>query len=123
VIIPYFTRKFIDKGAEVIVNITNDMWFGETKASKQHLVIALFRAIENRVPIVRSTNSGISAFINSVGEITSRETGLYVADTLVDTIYPPKIKTIYTQYGDLFGYLLIVIFLLLLLFRRRFAEK
>ncbi len=103
VLVPSFTRKFIKKGGEVIVNITNDMWFGKSKASKLHLAHALFRAIENRVPIVRCTNTGISTFVDSVGRIASRQTPLYQPDVLTHTIYPPKIRSLYLSVADLAG--------------------
>ncbi|MDH5681842.1 MAG: apolipoprotein N-acyltransferase [Spirochaetota bacterium] len=118
IIIPDFTRQFFNQGGEIIINITNDMWFGDTKASKLHLVLALFRAIENRAPMVRSTNSGISTFINPLGEIVSRETPLYKVDALRHKIYPPKIKTFYTRFGDVFGYLLFGTFVLVSLVSR-----
>ncbi|GMT48525.1 MAG: apolipoprotein N-acyltransferase [bacterium] len=101
VLVPSFTRRFIKKGGEVIINITNDMWFGKTKASKLHLAHALFRAIENRVPIVRCTNTGISTFVDSVGRIASRQTPLYQPDVLTHTIYPPKIRSLYLSVADL----------------------
>ncbi len=118
IIIPSFTRQFINKGANVIVNITNDVWFGNTKASKQHLVLALFRAVENRTPIVRSTNSGISTFINPVGEIVTRETPLYTTDTLTHTIRTANIKTFYTKFGDIFAYIISAMGLLLFIFKK-----
>ncbi len=118
IIVPSFTRKFIQKGANVIVNITNDIWFGQTKASKQHLVLASFRAIENRVPIIRSTNSGISTYINPIGQLSSEETKLNVATYLNHKVYPIKLKGIYTTIGDLFSYLLIFILIFLVLFNK-----
>lgn len=108
IIIPSFTRQFIQKGAEIIVNITNDRWFGISKASKQHLVLALFRSIENRVPIVRSTNSGVSAFIDPIGRIVSEETPLYQTATLVHTLKLSSVKGIYSMIGDSFLFLLLI---------------
>lgn len=109
-IIPSFTRSFILKGADFILNQTNDGWFGNTKAAREHLSLALFRAIENRVPIVRSTNSGISAFISPTGSFSSPLTELFQKTTLTGEIRPLKIRTFYTRFGDVFGWLVILVF-------------
>ena len=56
-------------GADVIINMTNDAWFGPTKESHAHLALGRMRAIETRMPIVRSTNTGVSAFVGVDGQI------------------------------------------------------
>jgi len=122
IIIPSFTRQFIKEGGELIINITNDIWFGITKASKQHLIIASFRAIENRVPIVRSTNSGISTFIDPLGDIVTRETPLDRTDTLIHTVRPLKITSVYTFMGDVFSYILIGTMFFIIFFRKKLAD-
>lgn len=72
VILPDYARDFdtrTNKEAQFIVNITNDAWFGDSVESIQHMTLGVMRAIELRLPIVRSTNSGISAYIASTGEV------------------------------------------------------
>jgi apolipoprotein N-acyltransferase len=68
-VFPALTREFIDGGGDFLVNITNDAWYGGTAAPHQHLIQASFRAIENRVPLVRAANTGISAVVDPDGRI------------------------------------------------------
>ncbi len=103
IIFPDLCRKFVKKGANFLVTITNDAWFGKTSAPYQHLTIAIFRAIENRVFIARSANTGISAFIDPVGRIIKRG-GLFTEETINGTIHLSKEKTFYTLYGDVFAW-------------------
>ncbi|UCD72391.1 MAG: apolipoprotein N-acyltransferase [Syntrophobacterales bacterium] len=101
IIFPNLCRKFVKGGADFLVTITNDAWFGRTSAPYQHLSMAIFRAIENRVSIARAANTGISAFIDAKGEIRKRS-GLFVKEALVGQINPKIGETFYTRYGDVF---------------------
>lgn len=103
IIFPDLCRKFVKQGANFLVTITNDAWFGKTSAPWQHLTIATFRAIENRVYIARAANTGISAFIDPAGRIIKRS-GLFIEDTLIHTIRISDNKTFYTSFGDLFAW-------------------
>ncbi|MDD2839641.1 MAG: apolipoprotein N-acyltransferase, partial [Rickettsiales bacterium] len=69
-----FPNKVIDKNErpDVIINLTNDGWFGTSSGPYQHLIAAKFRAIENKIPIIRVSNSGISAYIDEYGRIVKR---------------------------------------------------
>ncbi len=69
--IPETSRAFVRKGADFLVNITNDGWFGRSSAPYQHLSASVFRAVENRVPLARAANTGVSCFIDSRGRIIS----------------------------------------------------
>jgi apolipoprotein N-acyltransferase len=90
-----------EKRADFIVNITNDGWFSQPQLS-QHLQIARFRSIENRVPTARSVNTGISAFIDSTGRVIDRLPA-HAPDTLIATLpLDPRIA-LYTRLGDAFA--------------------
>lgn len=101
-IIPSFSRQFVDKGANLIVNITNDAWFGKTTAPYQHLIVSVPRAVETRRYLLRSTNTGISAIIDPVGRVVSK-TDTFVQTNLVgDVGIMDGKKTLYTRIGDVF---------------------
>lgn len=106
-IFPALTRRFIAQGAELLVNITNDAWFGRTSAPYQHLVMEAVRAIENRVPLVRAANTGFSAVIGIDGQIQSR-TNLYETASLVENIAWPQVSSFYARYGDVFVWFCVV---------------
>ena len=119
-IFPDLTRQFVDRGATLLVNITNDAWFGKTSAPFQHLSMVTLRAVENRVPIVRAANTGITALIDSSGRVV-RSTGLFTREVLSGKIKISPSSTFYTQWGDLFSYLCmgITIFIGLLAYFKR----
>jgi apolipoprotein N-acyltransferase len=102
-IFPGLTRRFVAGGADFMVNITNDAWFGRTSAPYQHLAMAAVRAIENRVPLVRVANTGFSAMVDVDGTIRWR-TGLFETEWRVDTVSWTGISTFYARYGDCFVY-------------------
>lgn len=104
ILYPNFTRKFVRQGADVIVNVTNDAWFGPTTASVGHLVQALPRAIENRRPLIRCTNSGISTVEAADGRLLTPLTPLFQTAFRVAEIHSPRIDTFYSLYGDVFGW-------------------
>ena len=70
--LPFLARESVRKGAELLVNITSDSWFGRTLALHQHHLIAAFRAIENRRFLIRATNTGLSAVVNPLGKTVAR---------------------------------------------------
>jgi apolipoprotein N-acyltransferase len=99
VIFPQVVKKRVDHGANVLVNLSNDTWFGKSSAPRQHLHQAILRAIENKRFIIRSTNTGISAFIDAHGRILKRSV-LFQDDTLyIKTIPLLQKKTLFTQYS------------------------
>jgi len=106
-IFPELVRAFVKRGAQFIVNITNEAWFGETAAPRQFLAMSVFRAVENRVPVVRSANTGISCIITPTGEIIGRvQEGvkdLFVEGYLTGKIPLSEGKTFYTVHGDVFA--------------------
>ena len=104
-VFPGLMRQFTKKGAEVIVNITNDGWFGSTSAPYQHLRMARVRAVENRRYLVKATNTGITAIIDPFGRILSR-TELGERTTLEGEVGYRNDLTFYVRYGDVFAYVM-----------------
>ncbi len=103
-VFPALTRKFIDGGGDFLVNITNDAWYGRTAAPHQHLIQASFRAIENRVPLVRAANTGISAVVDPDGHIRWQGP-LFEMLWHVEEIRWTGTRTFYTRFGDVFVWL------------------
>jgi apolipoprotein N-acyltransferase len=100
-------RDFVNNGAELLVNMTNDGWFGDTHAPLMHLQGAVFRAVENRRYMVRAANNGVSVFIDDRGKIydwveDQNHKRISVAGTKTSIIYFLKDKTFYTKFGDIF---------------------
>jgi apolipoprotein N-acyltransferase len=114
IIFPGLVRKFFTDGGDFIITITNDAWFGKTAGPYQHFSMAVFRAIENRKPVIRAANTGISGFIDSSGRVLS-ETPLFQRLVLSGQVKTDRTMTFYTKYGDLFSYLCIVISIVLCL--------
>ena len=114
-IFPEAARQYKQDQAELLVNITNDAWFGASSAPYQHLSMTIFRAIENRLSIVRSANTGISAIIAPTGVIISK-TPLFERTILKGSAIIIDEKTFYTAYGDVFVYLCAVVMCILYLF-------
>ncbi len=109
------SRQFALNGADVLVEITNDGYLGDTPVLRQHLANAVFRAVETNRPLLRVTNVGITAHINERGEI-SGEAKPYTEDTRVWTISKSDGgQTFYVKYGDWFAWLCSVLSLGLLL--------
>ncbi len=111
-IIPRFTRRLAGKDPNVLINVTNDAWFGKTSEPYLHLALAIFRAVENRLWLIRSTNTGVSAYVDAVGRLVA-QTRLDDPELLVEDVPMMSSTTPYREYGDLFGYACIVAFLLL----------
>ncbi len=109
VIFPELARTQARKGAEILVNLTNDAWFGRTSAPYQHLSMAVFRAVENGRPMIRAANTGFSAFIGPQGRLTTRSQ-LFKEQVLTqDLRWGHASLRFYTRYGDLFAFTLLVI--------------
>ena len=106
---------FIHKrnGADLLVNITNDAWFGKTSAPSQHFSIAVFRAVENRVFVARAANTGISGFIDPRGKIL-KQGGVFTEEAINGKVRLMEQRSFYTLYGDVFAWVCSAISLLLL---------
>jgi len=117
-ILPGFTNRAVSHAdPELLVNITNDAWFGDTKEPWEHLALAQFRAIEHRRFLVRATNSGVSAIVDPVGRVT-QHTKTFVDDAQMGTIRWMKSMTVYEIVGDAPWYL-ISLAMIVGAFRRR----
>lgn len=98
---PAYVRRFVNQGARYIVNLTNDQWYGPGAQPIQHLSFAVFRAVENRRPVIRATNSGISALIDARGVIPPGDrTGVMEKAILSGAIHPRDGQTLYARWGD-----------------------
>jgi len=113
IIFPDLCRRFVKSGADFLVTITNDAWFGTTSAPHQHFSIAVFRAVENRVFIARAANTGITGFIDPTGKIIKKGE-IFTEEAMSETIRLSKKKTFYTLYGDVFAWVCSGLSLLLL---------
>lgn len=123
---PSLSRAFVQNGADVLVEMTNDGYLGPTPVLKQHLASAVFRAVETDRPLLRVTNVGISGYITPAGRIRD-ETKSYVEDTRVWNVYKSDgSQTVYVKYGDWFAILcatLSLIFFVLTFGRAKYAAK
>ncbi len=112
-IFPDIARQFVKKGANFLVNITNDAWFGNSCAPYQHVQSSVFRAVENRVNVVRSANTGLSCFIDQKGRIfgtvAAGGKNIFVDGYEADDIVLTNARTFYTVYGDVFAYLCVLV--------------
>jgi apolipoprotein N-acyltransferase len=116
-IFPHLVRKFVKDGADYMVNITNDAWFLRTSAPYQHFIASIFRAVENRVSIIRVANTGVSGFIDQYGRIT-KKTEIFNQGYLTSSVSRRSRQTFYTTYGDIFAYLCIALSISFIAWRR-----
>jgi apolipoprotein N-acyltransferase len=112
---PWIARRFVSEGADGLINISNDGYLGPTAVMRQHLANVIFRAVENSTPILRVTNTGLSAQISYDGTVLET-TGGFQADVRVWSLNQTKTgRTFYTRHGDLFVQACAVITLAVLL--------
>lgn len=107
-IFPELAREYVRSGARVLVNITNDAWFGRSSAPYQHLSMAVFRAIETRTPLIRAANTGITAIIDHNGHIRAM-TPLFEQGFRTGTIKPGSGDSLYTRIGDVPAWLCVLL--------------
>ncbi len=113
IIFPMLSRALVKNKADLLVNITNDAWFGKTSAPYQHFTMGVFRAIENRRALVRSANTGISGFIDPVGRIIAT-TPLCETAVMIQNVPLLKEMTFYTRFGNFFAITCLIFALLYL---------
>jgi apolipoprotein N-acyltransferase len=107
-IFPPLSRRLVASGADYLVNVTNDAWYGDTSAPWQHLVQATFRAIENRRPIVRAANTGVSAVVATDGSLLWQGPLDQEIWHVMDVGWP-DVTTFYTRFGDVFVWLCVFV--------------
>ena len=122
----YIGRRFVNNGARAFVNMSNDAWAKSRACQLQHLSMAVFRSVENRVPTVRATASGETVIIDINGRVIKSispfEQNFLIGDIPLINDYKP---TIYTRFGDYVGviFTLLAIFFLVFGVVKKFARK
>jgi apolipoprotein N-acyltransferase len=111
IIFPGLSRAMARNNASLLINITNDAWFGTTSGPYQHFSMAVFRAVENKRSLARAANTGISGFIDPAGRILAA-TALLEEAAVVRPLPLLKEKTVYTIIGDLFARLCMAVVVL-----------
>jgi len=96
---PQLLRRFAANGATLVLNLSNDAWFGPTGYAAMHLAHAPFRAVELRTWVVRATNTGISAVVDPAGRVVQR-LGLFEEGVLVADVATAGARTAYARFGD-----------------------
>jgi len=120
VIFPDLVRRFTKTGADFLVTITNDGWYGRTSAPSQHFAIAIFRAVENRRFLLRAATTGVSGIIDPYGRVLVKS-GLMTRTFLTERVSPSREMTFYTEYGDVLAWVsltLSIIFFIMSIFKQ-----
>ncbi len=107
-VFPQLSRRFVRKGSTLMVNLTNDRWYGDSAAPYQHLLMARWRAVENRRFFLRATNSGISAIITPTGKIQA-SSGLLREEVCSGRFGWIRETTVYSRHGEAFAVLCAII--------------
>jgi apolipoprotein N-acyltransferase len=110
-IFPDLTQEFTKRGADLLINITNDGWFGKTPGPYQHAELAILRTVENGIPLVRCANNGISFIVDPYGRILDK-TSLLTQTVLIDNLPKPLKPTFFRRYGNIFALISLCLILL-----------
>ncbi|OGC38775.1 apolipoprotein N-acyltransferase [candidate division WOR-3 bacterium RBG_13_43_14] len=116
-IFPEISRAYVRKGADFLVNITNDGWFGKISGSQQHNDMAILRTVENNVSLARSANTGISMLVDNKGRILT-ESGVFEEAYLSKDIPIANGSTMYNRVGDIIPLLSVLLIPIICLFKR-----
>jgi apolipoprotein N-acyltransferase len=101
IIFPSFVRRRLSESTNMLVNVTNDGWFGRSSGPYQHAAMAQMRSVENGIALARSANSGISMFVDPYGRVLAKS-GLYTRDIIIRDVPTYRIMTFYARFGDWF---------------------
>ena len=123
-IFPELARAMANNGAQLLINITNDAWFGRSSAPYQHLSMVVFRAVENHMAVARAANTGVSAYVDPVGRLLD-QTPLFEEAMRSRTLPMMNHKTFYARHGDIFaiGCVFICLIVCIWAFRRRLSRR
>ena len=118
-VFPDLVRRHVFHGAQVLINITNDSWFGLSAGPYQHALLNAMRAIENRIAIARSATTGQSLFIDRFGR-QFKQSDLFVETSIISEVKLETSGSFYTRNGDLFAWIcsLNTAITLIILFRK-----
>lgn len=129
-IIPQFGRRLAKLKPNLLVNVTNDAWFGRTSEPYEHLALAVYRSVEHRLDMVRAVNTGVSAYIDATGRVYRKSTSVDPQETpyappvaLLDEVAMMEPASVYGAVGDLFGYLCLAAAVYLVLLHGRFGRR
>lgn len=117
-IFPALARDTVRQGANLLVNLTNDAWYGRSSAPYQSFAMAVFRAVETRRSLVRAANTGISGFVTPLGKVLE-QTPIFVPDARAAQMVLLEAQTVFVRFGHLFAPFCLVLSLLLVFRRRR----
>ena len=120
-LLPWFHYKLAKGRPQVLLNLTNDAWFGKTGEAAAHLALAKLRSVEGRVPLIRSTSSGISAFVDATGRVTG-QIGMDQQGVLRRDVALLDVETPFERFGDTvvwLGLLAVLVFLRLTRYKER----
>ena len=121
-IFPEVVRQQTAAGASLMVNLSNDGWFGPTAGPDQHLMMVALRAVESRLWIVRATTTGVSAIIDPYGRITTR-TSPFEPATMDGRVVPMQVTTPYERFGDVFAVFCVAVALAAVVGRAKFGRR
>lgn len=129
---PHVAREYVARDTDFLVNLTNNGWFGESAAQWQHAATAVFRAVENRIPLVRCANNGLTCWVDAAGGMhnvffpdTRDIYGVGYKIVTVPTMGAGEERavTFYTRFGDVFGWSCLALVSIDLLLRRVRGRK
>ena len=111
-------RRFVLNGSRMLINVTNDAWSGSRIAEKQHFVISILRTVENRVPLVRVANGGVTGWVDPYGRVKSTLPLFKKATLVCDVPYKKSVEklTFYTRHGDFLPKLFLLLNIAVLFF-------
>jgi apolipoprotein N-acyltransferase len=128
---PHLVPEYVTDDVDFLLNLTNNGWFGESAAQWQHAANAVFRAVENNIPLVRCANNGLTCWVDELGRMHSvyfpgssnvYQAGYKIVEVPIRARGETRASTFYTQHGDLFGWSCVAWTALTLILARRRAR-